>query len=157
MDTLCRRLEDLTGQLTQSINALNQPPATRAQDTANEDLLQAAQVLKSMPGLKGSFHGHDQASAGSRPESRPAGVPNGHVPRNPATTPHHHGKGGHTDSADEEDDLESDLDSRDSMSGRGDDGETNRAGAMVRDSYGHLRCVTHARQHITGECALMFP
>lgn len=139
MDTLCRRLEDLTGQLTQSINSLNQPSATRAQDTANEDLLQAAQVLKSMPGLRNSFHDHGQTSAGSHPESKQAGVSNGHGPRNPATAPYSHGKGGYVDSADEDDDLESDLESHDSMSGREDDRETNRAGAMVRDSYGHLR------------------
>lgn len=139
MDTLCRRLEDLTGQLTQSINSLNQPSTAKTQDTANDDLLQAAQVLKSMPGLRGSFHGHDQASAGSHLENRQTGVPNGHGPRDPATAPYRHDKGEHMDSADEDDDLESDLESQDSMSGPGGDRETNRAGTMVRDSYGHLR------------------
>lgn len=139
MDTLCRRLEDLTGQLTQSINSLNQPSTAKAQDTANDDLLQAAQVLKSMPGLRGSFHGHDRASAGPHPEHRQMGVLNGHGPRDPAAAPYRHDKGGHVDSADEDDDLESDLESQDSMFGTGGDRETNRAGTMVRDSYGHLR------------------
>ena len=142
MDSLCRRLEDLAGQLSQSINKLSQPSgAIRAKDTANEDLLQAAQVLKSMPGLRDSFHPDEPAITGALPDSK-YGLPNGYTDRNPAANvnaSYHVETSGQVDSGDEEDDLDSDLQSEDSVPGYDVMKETNRAGAMVKDSYGHLR------------------
>lgn len=84
MDALCHKLEFLVDRLTQ---------VTPETDGANQDLVEAAQVLGSMP---------------------------------------HHRSVDSEDTLDEEDDDE----------GEGDgfqDEPPGRAGAMVRDSYGHLR------------------
>ncbi|SPO02311.1 uncharacterized protein DNG_04984 [Cephalotrichum gorgonifer] len=151
MDALCRRLEDLAGQLTHSINSLNQSPttATHGRDTANEDLLQAAQVLKSMPELRSSMHG-PASGGGPAPESRPMGIANGYQPRHATLNPpipYHLENSGPVDSGDD-DDLDSDLDSQDSTPGQDAGRETNRAGTMVKDSYGRLRFVGGATNNM---------
>lgn len=122
MDTLCQRLEHLVGNLTQSLSAIDRVSMAQGHDTMNEDLVQAAQVLRSMPELRAPIHAVD-TQAEELPGDQ-VDYPSGQH-REPSI------------SSDEE--ADSISDNQDLGSTADDDGGSSRAGALVRDSYGHLR------------------
>lgn len=121
MDTLCQRLEHLVGDLTRSLSAIDRVSMVHGHDTINEDLVQAAQVLRSMPELRAPMHtGNLQAEE----------LPREHVEYAPVQ---------HREPSISSDETDSISDNQELGSTAEDDGGSNRAGALVRDSYGHLR------------------
>lgn len=139
MSSLCERLENLTTQLTISIDMLNEAPSTSAPqsgltDTAQADLLQAAQVLRSMPQLNTAYRTNDDQSPGGML----------HVPHEPfgnvSARPHRRHRDHLSELGDEDlDSVSDDLEEGDASDHTSSDTERTAAGAMIRDSYGHLR------------------
>lgn len=137
MTSLCDRLENLAGQLTNSIQALggSSGPQPATTDKAQADLLQAAQVLRSMPDLR-NVGQHDVNTQhhpfGSLTDTSPRGLsnafnsmpPHGHVDYLPQV--------GDEDLDSVIDDPEGEASTRNAQDHRG-------AGALVRDSYGYPR------------------
>lgn len=141
MDSLCRRLEGLTGQLVQSIDVLSRLSLPTSNESPHGDLVQAAHTLRSLPELRNSF---------SELRGQPAEFIS-HAALQPASQPANFAGGtelqetsGHAN-----DDMENPLsDSEDSAADenmeafdvtKAQDETIGTAGALVRDSYGRLR------------------
>ena len=126
MDTLCQRLEQLVGKLTDSLGAIDRTTISQGHDTINDDLVQAAQVLRSMPELRAPIRAGE-----SQVEGLPRDIldyppdkdvePSISSDEDTDSIPDHHGLGSSASASAE------------------DAGGSSRAGALVRDSYGHLR------------------
>ncbi|KAF5503626.1 putative transcriptional regulatory protein [Colletotrichum fructicola] len=69
MDSMCQRLETLTSQLSQSLEAMHQSPGAGSLASPSEDLLRAAQVLNSLPNVQESVLGLRNASHVQGPET----------------------------------------------------------------------------------------
>lgn len=142
MDTLCQRLEVLTGQLSQSISVLSQQSPAPAGQIQPSDCVLGAGLLKSLPELAKFLC---QATTSAHEEPGESADPNLY-----------------TGSA-ELDDNTGELDEESATSSSGSEGDDNydsgtvvdtlrsakstaedlgQAGALVPDSYGRLRYVT---------------
>lgn len=139
MTSLCDRLESLAGQLTHSIQTLNVNSAASpgATDKAQADLLQAAQVLRSMPDLRGVGQPnvgsqHQTLGLSSLADTSPQGISNIFN-----SIPHH----GHLDYLPQvgDEDLDSVADNPERDTSTRDARDNRGVGALVRDSYGYPR------------------
>lgn len=142
MESLCHRLEMLSGELAQSIDALNRPSLSNPHESPNEDLLQAAHVLRSMPEVRNSIHDMRNShglsvlpSVPSGAERRAAAAVAGVAMAKPPLE-NDELSGSELD----DEDVDSELGNHDLDYGSQHQGGTiSRAGALVRDSYGRLR------------------
>ncbi|KAK1486888.1 hypothetical protein CABS01_13021 [Colletotrichum abscissum] len=152
MDTLCQRLEVLTGQLSQSIGVLNQQPPVPASQNQPTDRISAAEVIKSLPELAALL---SQATASPRQESRAtensssyAGVAeldvNADVIDDEFET-------SSSNSEDENDDFTSVVSTSRLRKSAAED--LTQAGALVQDSYGRPRFVGGAANNLIVEAA----
>ena len=139
MTSLCDRLENLAGELTQSIQILNRSSITlpAATDKAQSDLIQAAQVLRSMPDLQhaGQQDPHSQHHAlalSSLSDTGPRGIHNAFNPMRPQGHPDYLPQIGDEDLDSVAGDPERDTVGREVRASRD-------MGALVRDSYGYPR------------------
>ncbi|KAK1496618.1 hypothetical protein CTAM01_08256 [Colletotrichum tamarilloi] len=142
MDTLCQRLEVLTGQLSQSIDVLNKQPHAPASQNQPSGRVSPAEIINSFPRLEALL---SQATASPRQESITNANPNAYAGVAELDV--------NTGAIDDETELFSPDNSED----YNDDStsvestfrltkpaaeELSQAGALVRDSYGRLRYVT---------------
>jgi len=139
MDALCRRLENLAGQLARSLDDLNHRGgvgSSSAQDIGNEDLLQAAHVLRSMPELIGSAHDGVHQSDQAPLEARPFSLP---IEHSLITADRFEDDGSSASDFEEDEQIDPRLDGQRTGYRNASGGESNRFGALVKDSYGRLR------------------
>lgn len=139
MTSLCDRLENLAGQLSQSIQNLNGSSnvLTGATDKAQSDLIQAAQVLRSMPDLQHagqhtSDNQHHPLALSSLTDTSPQGIHNAFNSVRPQGHPDYLPQIGDEDLDSVAGNLERDTAGRDPHGNRG-------MGVLVRDSYGYPR------------------
>ncbi|KAL1872321.1 hypothetical protein VTK73DRAFT_1552 [Phialemonium thermophilum] len=136
MDALCRRLEGLTGQLAQSLASLRHKDdkTDGQQDGSDADLLQAAGVLGSMTAPLPPSHARTEVSG-------PEGTATSSLAMYGAA------EAVMSSSADEDDGATSSSGSEDMENDVRDD-DSSRVGVLVRDSYGRLRFVGGATNHM---------
>ncbi|KAK7447991.1 hypothetical protein Landi51_06794 [Colletotrichum acutatum] len=141
MDTLCQRLEVLTGQLSQSIGVLNQQPPVPANHNQPSDSVSAAEIIKSLPELAALL---SQATASHRQESRAPANPNSYlgVAELDVNTGavDDESEMSSSNSEDENDDFTPVVSTFRLTKSAAED--LSQAGALVRDSYGRPRYVT---------------
>lgn len=118
MDVLCHRLENLVDKLSQTVRAGDQESTAPSHDNAHQDLVEAARVLRSMPQLRVSMHGQDAQT--------------------------HQVPASYDEDAEFEDSSSDEVENLLSVPeptgiSNANDSGPGRAGALVRDSYGHLR------------------
>ncbi|KAF4895024.1 hypothetical protein CGCF415_v012134 [Colletotrichum fructicola] len=140
MDSMCQRLETLTSQLSQSLEAMHQSPGAGSLASPSEDLLRAAQVLNSLPNVQESVLGLRNASHVQGPET---GNLDGNIHANRVLAPllvrQSHVNDDLLDLSDS-DDSDTNNDQRQDGPAEGrDDDEIGQVGALVRDSYGRPR------------------
>lgn len=119
MDALCRRLENLVDQLSQSSgsrvpNEAGQASKIGSPGNSQHDLIEAAHVLRSLPQPRASRH-HRQLHANLDEDIDVEG------------------------SSEDEDELSHGVLAPTVGIPRAADSTPSHAGALVRDSYGHLR------------------
>ncbi|KAH6691479.1 fungal-specific transcription factor domain-containing protein [Plectosphaerella plurivora] len=139
MAALCERLETLTGQLANSIDALSTynssaPAAGSVVDDAHADLMQAAHVLRSMPELRRHVPPEDAQV---------------HLTTHPVVAVRNTGL--LSDLENDEQDSASDILEQEFPAPNEQD--TGGVGALVRDSYGDLRFVGGSSNHMLIEAA----
>ncbi|KAF4488475.1 putative transcriptional regulatory protein [Colletotrichum fructicola Nara gc5] len=154
MDSMCQRLETLTSQLSQSLEAMHQSPGAGSLASPSEDLLRAAQVLNSLPNVQESVLGLRNASHVQGPET---GNLDGNIHANRVLAPllvrQSHVNDDLLDLSDS-DDSDTNNDQRQDGPAEGrDDDEIGQVGALVRDSYGRPRFVGGATHNILIEAA----
>lgn len=139
MTSLCDRLENLAGQLSHSIQTLNGNSSALpgATDKAHSDLLQAAQVLRSMPDLQNAGQqdtDNQQQNLGisSLAGTSPQGISSIFNSLPPHGHPEYLPQIGDEDLDSVADNPEREASTRDTRDNRG-------LGALVRDSYGYPR------------------
>ncbi|KAK1445826.1 hypothetical protein CMEL01_10069 [Colletotrichum melonis] len=153
MDTLCQRLEVLTGQLSQSVDVLNKQPPAPASQNQPSGRVSAAEIINSFPRLAALL---SQATASPRQESITNANPNAYAGVAELDV--------NTGAIDDETEVFSPDNSED----YNDDStsvestfrltkpaaeELSQAGALVRDSYGRLRFVGGAASNLIVEAA----
>ncbi|KZL87105.1 zn 2cys6 transcription factor [Colletotrichum incanum] len=151
MDSLCQRLEILTGQLSQSIRTLDRRPPGDPQEKHTEELHRAAEFLRSLPNSSNSFaHTRRFATAVGRDV-------NSQSPINarktfPLEAPLETDDTLESSSSESEDfDIEPNNGSH--LQAENENEGVGRAGALVLDSYKRLRFVGGATNNMLIEAA----
>lgn len=126
LDLFCQRLEGLAGQLTHSVDTLTKARLGDSTSSIEEELLQAANALRSLPGAGDQLQLPLDPSLGepiSTEQHDPVDVP-------PQDAQEESGSEGIDDDDNDDDDLDFSADHNDT-------GE--KFGSLVTDSYGKLR------------------
>ncbi|KAK2764158.1 hypothetical protein CKAH01_15835 [Colletotrichum kahawae] len=154
MDSLCQRLETLTGQLSRSLEAMHQSPGAGSLASPSEDLLRAAQVLNSLPNVQESVIGLRNAT---HMQDHGTGTLDGNIHVNGVVAPLHvrqsHVDDELLDSSDSDDFDTNDDERQDEPIEERNDEKTGQVGALVRDSYGRPRFIGGATHNILIEAA----
>ncbi|KAH8668463.1 fungal-specific transcription factor domain-containing protein [Xylariales sp. PMI_506] len=128
LDTFCQRLENLASQLSQTVETLTSNKLGALQHGVEDELLQAANALQSLPEARQILHASpDDLLRGRAHQEQP-------VPNNQAHEPQE-------DS--DSDGLDDDLNFTESQAN-----EVERFGSLVTDSYGKLRFVGGATNSV---------